>query len=384
MAEAGVDAEVVLAATRARGLSGEPSLDAVAALSKTYGPKTVDELIELGATTAAPPATSADPLVELCAAIRRRDASAVRAALQAKPDVNAMCIGSRPLHLAVQTGELSVVILLIESGAATDRPDAAGSLPLDFATASAGPFTRIPENGGFRGHPDVRQYLLSHGAQLSQNGIAQKRSSDQLQQLLDTMESNRIAREQARRQARIDAEGDRQRVQRNVALLAGLAGAVASAKGGTGAYLAPAATSLPISPQTPNSPGNPAIEAFKGSITLCSHANGACMGGARFFDYVHVKAGTVEAHVIPQDRDDASFTYTVRFSNRTACKANIGSTIMQHGDTLNAQTLDFGNIELEAGQARESSSRRFTLSRSQSEKGVPVEFRFSGSVYACG
>ncbi|MEZ5462797.1 hypothetical protein [Dokdonella sp.] len=84
-----------------------------------------------------------------------------------------------------------------------------------------------------------------------------------------------------------------------------------------------------------------------------------------------------------QSHDDKSFKYSVEFDNRTRCNVTVGTTMMRHGNTLNAQTLDFGNIELEPMESRESKVMSFSPSKSESQKYEMVKFTFSG-VATCG
>lgn len=115
-------------------------------------------------------------------------------------------------------------------------------------------------------------------------------------------------------------------------------------------------------------------ETFKGEIDVCTSASPSCFGS----DFVHFSAGSMHVSLRNRGYDERSFQYQVEFDNSSDCDVTIGSTMLRHGDTLNAETLDFGNIDLQPRQSLESGENNFTLSRSESEKYVSVKFTYHG------
>ena len=117
-----------------------------------------------------------------------------------------------------------------------------------------------------------------------------------------------------------------------------------------------------------------AAEHIKGEIKVCISPGSNCSG----FDTAYFGGGSLSVKVRNQGYDDTGFDYTVEFDNRSRCEITIGTTMMRHGRTLNAQTLDFGNIDLAPGESRESGERRFSPSREESQKYEFVKFTYSG------
>lgn len=91
----------------------------------------------------------------------------------------------------------------------------------------------------------------------------------------------------------------------------------------------------------------------------------------------------VDIDALDADEDAFSLDYSVELDNSSSCGIVIGSTMLRHGDTLKAQTLDFGTIELEPGETRRSQRRTFRFSREAAEDFDHVVFSINGQTTAC-
>ena len=94
-----------------------------------------------------------DPNAALLAAARAGDAAQVRAALDAKADVNTKhSSGKTPLMLAAESGHQEIVRILLSRYADPNRKDSSGKTALFLATEAASEYA------------EVVQLLLSKGA----------------------------------------------------------------------------------------------------------------------------------------------------------------------------------------------------------------------------
>lgn len=119
---------------------------------------------------------------------------------------------------------------------------------------------------------------------------------------------------------------------------------------------------------------NARVSAFSGEMNICVNAGPNCFG----LDFPRFDGGALTVSFRNRGFDEQSFQYTVEFTNQSDCDITIGSTMIRHGETLNAQTLDFGNIGLGARQSRESPTRTFSPSPAESAKHNSVVFTYSG------
>lgn len=116
------------------------------------------------------------------------------------------------------------------------------------------------------------------------------------------------------------------------------------------------------------------VHHINGKIQLCLVAGAGCWGAHTSY----FVGGELEVRVLEVEYDDVRFDYQVRFANASDCRITIATTMMRHGDTLNAQTLDFGNLYVNPRQTELSRMMSFTPSRSEGARYSFVVFSYSG------